>query len=320
MIMTGNIELTTLTDSNADSFLLKLLGTSGHKHILIDGGFKGDGRKALKLIEKILEEGGKIDLVILTHVDQDHVNGLLALFESDSVNSGSVGKVVFNVPHSEAEIKVIKEKSTQCGYQEGNTLLGLIISKGIKLVQAHQGCKLKIDENVVIDILSPTKEALEVNHDNWRETNIGHDEDEEYDKNTLLTKKYKEDDKPQNLSSIVCLITCDEEKMLFCGDSVPSQILSADIECTPVTLFKVPHHGSKYNISQELLDKFPAVKYLIPGNRSSYPNYYTVALIEENAKQSDVFVPKGSWVHSKRRNNEIELNFLEYEFGTKVKL
>lgn len=320
MIMTGNIELTTLTDSNADSFLLKLFGTSGHKHILIDGGFKGDGRKALKQIEGILEEGSKIDVVILTHVDKDHVNGLLALFESDSVNRESIGKVVFNVPHSEAEIKVIKEKSTQCGYQEGNTLLGLIISKDIDLVQAHQGCSIEIDENIIIDILSPTKEALEANHDNWRDTNIGHDEDEEYNKNVLLTKKYKEDDKPQNLSSIVCLITCDEQKMLFCGDSVPSQILSADIECTPVTLFKVPHHGSKYNISKELLEKFPAVKYLIPVNRSSYPNYYTIALIEENSKHSEVFVPKGSWVHSKRRNNEIELNFSEYEFGTKVKL
>ncbi len=316
--MTGNIELTTLTDSNADSFLLKVLGTSGHRHILIDGGLKGDGRRALRLIEKIFKQGSKIDLIVLTHVDQDHVNGLLSLFESDSVNSESIGKVIFNVPHSEAEKKVIKEKSTQCGYQQGNTLLGLIISKGIELVQVHQGFNLKVDENVYIDILAPTKEALEINHENWRETNIGHDEEEEYDKSLLLNKKYKEDDKPQNLSSIVCLITCDEQKMLFCGDSVPSQILSSELEVTPVALFKVPHHGSKYNISKELLEKFPSSKYLIPGNRSSYPNYYTVALIEEYAKNSEVLVPKGSWVHSKRRNSEIELDFVEYKFGTKV--
>lgn len=317
--MDKNIELITLTDSNADSFLLKLLGKSGIKNILIDGGFKGDGRKALNLIKKIFEEGEKIDLVVLTHVDQDHVNGLLSIFESDFVNNETIGKVFFNVPHSEAERKVIKEKNTQCGYQDGNTLLGLIVSKGIELVQVQQGNTFKLDENICIDILAPTKEALEANHADWRTTNIGHDEDEVYDKNTLLTQKFKEDDKPQNKSSIVCLITCDEHKMLFCGDSVPSQILSAAIESTPVTLFKVPHHGSKYNISRELLEKFPASKYLIPGNKSSYPNYYTIALIEENSNQSDVFVPKGSWVHSKRRNSGIKLNFLEYEFGTKVK-
>ncbi|MFP9132765.1 MBL fold metallo-hydrolase, partial [Shewanella algae] len=205
--MTNNIELTTLTDSNADSFLIKFNGEQRNKHILIDGGFKGDGKKALKLIEKIFEQGDTLDLVVLTHVDLDHVNGLLTLFESNSVNAETIGTVLFNVPHSKAELEAIKEKRTQCGYQEGNELLGLIVSKGIKLTKAQQGDKFSIDDDLFIDILSPTKSALEADHSNWRETNIGHDEDEDYDKDKLIKETYKEDDKPQNVSSIVCLIT-----------------------------------------------------------------------------------------------------------------
>lgn len=316
--MEGNIELTILTDTNADSFLIKLSDGYKNKHILIDGGFKQDGRKALKIIEKIFDQGDILDLVILTHVDLDHINGLLALFGNSSVNSKTIGRVLFNVPHTEAEIKVIKEKKSQCGYQQGNDLLELITSKNIRRDNAQQGDKFIIDDKLIIDILSPTKEALEANHSNWRDTHIGHDEDEEYNKDNLINETYKEDDKPQNISSIVCLITYDKKKMLFCGDSSPSQIMSSNIDLTHVDLFKIPHHGSKYNISKELLDKFPSEKYLIPGNKSSYPNFYTIALIEDKSGKSQVFVPKGSWVHNKRHNKNIDLNFTEYKFETKV--
>ncbi|WP_273859904.1 ComEC/Rec2 family competence protein [Photobacterium sp. GSS17] len=318
--MTINIELTTLTESNADSFLLTFRSQNQNKHILIDGGLKRDGRQALKLIEKIFEQGDIIDLVVLTHVDIDHVNGLLAFFESDNVNADNVRRVLFNVPNSIVEPELVKDKKTQCGYKEGNQLLELIIKKGINFTQAVEGDQFNLGEGIVIDILSPTKCALELDHENWLKTNIGHDEDEEYDKEKLIEEKHKEDRKPQNLSSIVCLITCDEKKMLFCGDSTPSQIIKDGLGETPVDIFKVPHHGSKFNINRELLTSFPSNKYLIPGNKSSYPNYFTIALIENNFKNSEVYVPKGSWVHSERMNKDIELDFVEYEFGTRINL
>ncbi|HAS8451221.1 TPA: MBL fold metallo-hydrolase [Vibrio vulnificus] len=320
MIMIIDIELTTLTESNADSFLLTFRSPDGNKHILIDGGLKRDGRQALKLIEKIFEQGEIIDLVVLTHVDIDHVNGLLALFESSKVNADNVGRVLFNVPNSIVEPELVKDKKTQCGYKEGNQLLELIIKKGIKLSQAIEGDQVNLGKEITIDILSPTKPALELDHEKWLKTHIGHDEEEDYDKEKLVEEKYKEDSKPQNLSSIVCLITCDEKRMLFCGDSVPSQIIKDYIGETPVEILKIPHHGSKYNINKDLLTKFPSQKFLIPGNKSSYPNFYTIALIEDSFANSTVYVPKGSWVHSKRMNKEIELDFVEYEFGTRINI
>ncbi|WP_299015070.1 MBL fold metallo-hydrolase [uncultured Photobacterium sp.] len=101
--MTINIELTTLTESKADSFLLTFRSHNQNKHILIDGGLKRDGRQAFKRIEKIFEQGDIIDFVVLTHVDIDHVNGLLAFFESDKANADNVGRVLFNVPNSIVE-------------------------------------------------------------------------------------------------------------------------------------------------------------------------------------------------------------------------
>jgi beta-lactamase superfamily II metal-dependent hydrolase len=316
--MESSVELITLTESNADSFLLKFKCNLKNRNILIDGGLKGDGKRAIELIKKIIEQGDIIDLVILTHVDLDHINGLLALFDSDIITSKTVGEVLFNVPHSKVELNIIKDKKTQCGYKEGNELLELIINKGIKFTPALQGDKFKLDDELVIDILSPTKSIVELDHTQWRNTNIGSDEDDEYNKERLLKKTFKEEKKPQNISSIVCLVKYKNSKLLFCGDSVPSQILSCISDVTPVDLFKIPHHGSHYNISKLLIDRFPTDKYLIPGNKTTYPNFYTIALLEDKSKGSLIYVPKGSWVHKERFNEHINLNFIEYEFNTRI--
>lgn len=315
-----SIELTTLTDTNSDSFLIKFCSKSKNNYVLIDGGLKANGKKTLEVLSDIFINNEIIDLIILTHVDLDHINGLLALFESDFVNPDTIKGVVFNFPHSEEEMDALKDKCTQCGYKEGNRLLELMLKKKITIHKAIQGEKFTVGEEVLIEILSPTQSALDVNHKNWRDTNIGHDENEDYNREALLKEKHAEDSKPQNVSSIACIINYDGKKMLFSGDSVPSQILSSVEDITPVDFFKIPHHGSKYNISAELLVKFPSNIYLIPGSRGAYPNFYTIALIENGYVSSKVYVPKGSWVHSDRYKRKINLSFIEYEIGTKVLL
>lgn len=315
-----SVEIITLTDSNADSFLLKFLGTPRSSYILIDGGLRHNGKRTLEFFNDIIQNDGYIDLVILTHVDLDHINGLLTMFESEVVNANTIGGILFNVPHSEQEIDDIKYKLTQCGYKEGNRLLELILKNKIIIHNATQGNIFSIENNVEIEILSPTQSALDTDHDNWRDTNIGHDESDDYNKEELLKEKHKEDIKPQNVSSISCLITHNEKKLLFCGDSVPSQILGTVDTITAVNFFKVPHHGSKYNVSYSLFEKFPCNTYLIPGSRGAYPNFYTIALLEEQSPLSTVYVPKESWVHSDRYKNQIKLSFNQYEIGTRILL
>ncbi|AIV04963.1 hypothetical protein LA59_05585 [Vibrio harveyi] len=314
------MKLITLTESNSDSFLIKVEGKERQHHILIDGGYKQNAKKAIGLLENIIEEHQMIDLVILTHVDTDHINGLLAIFKSKKITSSTIGTVLFNVPHSSIEIESIKEKSTQCGYSEGNDLLKIIVDKGIKLESAVQGDEYKVGDDVTINILAPTSSAVEKDHKEWRDTNIGYEAEPEYDKKNLVAEVHREDDKPQNVSSIVCLIKSSDKTVLMCGDSVPSQIISGVSDITPVDLMKIPHHGSKYNINDEVLKFFPTKKFLIPGSRTGYPNYYTIALLENYHENSTVYVPSRSWVHKPELNNGIELNFVDYKVGTEIEL
>jgi metal-dependent hydrolase (beta-lactamase superfamily II) len=63
-----------------------ILVSADHKNILIDG---GDNRTYYRVIEdklqKIKEKQQYLDLVVLTHVHDDHINGLLELLEDEQM-------------------------------------------------------------------------------------------------------------------------------------------------------------------------------------------------------------------------------------------
>jgi beta-lactamase superfamily II metal-dependent hydrolase len=59
------------------------------KTIIIDGEFK-------KLINRLKENKEIINLLIITHVDNDHIGGVLSWIESIEFNSSMIGKIWFN--------------------------------------------------------------------------------------------------------------------------------------------------------------------------------------------------------------------------------
>jgi glyoxylase-like metal-dependent hydrolase (beta-lactamase superfamily II) len=94
---------------NGDCILIRLDPNDGDKkHILIDGGIRSTyksykkGKKkpvygALKeLIDQLRESRQVIDLLILTHVDDDHIAGILEWFSNDAKAFESIKEVWFN--------------------------------------------------------------------------------------------------------------------------------------------------------------------------------------------------------------------------------
>src|SRR5262245_50178293 len=52
------------------------------RYILVDGGPGGTYAEHLRpLLARIAKDGGAVDLAVLSHIDNDHVTGLLDLFE-----------------------------------------------------------------------------------------------------------------------------------------------------------------------------------------------------------------------------------------------
>jgi competence protein ComEC len=119
-----------------------ILISEGSKQILIDGG--PNGQILLEKLGKYIPFWDRnIEVVIATHPDQDHIDGLI-----DVMKTYNVGEVIDN--SEDADSQVYKK------YKE------VISEKNIPRLKGQQGMDIKISDDVNLSILSPG-DALENN-------------------------------------------------------------------------------------------------------------------------------------------------------------
>ena len=115
----------------------------------------------------------------------------------------------------------------------------------------------------------------------------------------MLLNSFYEDTSPTNGSSISLLIEYKEYKLLFLGDSFPSDVtaslkqlgFSLDNKIN-LNVMKVSHHGSKHSTSNELLRLINCEKFLIStnGKQRHHPDKETLArIINSQCKPCFIF-------------------------------
>lgn len=125
-----------------------LIITPQRKNILIDGGGSSNsdfdvGKSTL--IPYILDRGfTKIDIVIISHFDQDHVGAILTLLQELRVGRVYISKQAENSENYEKFLKIISEKN-------------------IKVYEVMAGNKIHIEKNLYLDILWPTENLISTN-------------------------------------------------------------------------------------------------------------------------------------------------------------
>lgn len=303
------VEIDFLKANNGDCFILKCNG----KNILIDGGTRGVYTTPLKGKLKKLKE---IDLAVVTHIDNDHIGGIEKLFE---VNDSKINikKVYFNSGAYLDEVekgdrkRFIKEKSGDKSYKQGINLETKLQELNIwsKELITNKTEDLKIGP-INVKVLAPFKENIEALNENWdKEVARMEKEAKEKEEKSGGTKGFYEDiealiGKPEeigttitNESSIVLLIEVDEKKILFTGDTSATNIIKglenlgySKEKPIKLDLFKLPHHGSKKNLSKELVQMIDCNKYLISTNGKSHnhPDKDTLVRIIDYNKNKDI--------------------------------
>jgi hypothetical protein len=106
------------------------------------------------------------------------------------------------------------------------------------------------------------------------------------DVNVLAESPFKQDRAAANGSSIAFVAEYDGIRALFGADAHPSVLVSS-LKRAPLNgscrldAFKLPHHGSRNNVSSPMLDAFPAEHYLIStnGNVFQHPDEEAVARV-----------------------------------------
>lgn len=90
-----DIEIKAFPASNGESILIKLYGSS-ITNILIDCGYVSTTKFIIKEIEKIKNNHQKLDLIILTHLDNDHINGARNILNYLIEKEIDVGEIWYN--------------------------------------------------------------------------------------------------------------------------------------------------------------------------------------------------------------------------------
>ncbi|MCF6129326.1 MBL fold metallo-hydrolase [Flavobacterium sp. AS60] len=336
-----------------DSILITYEDSKSRKrNILIDGGtgptyYESKSRKKGELndvIDLIKEIDEKIDLLILTHIDDDHIGGILKWFSTDKEAHELItniwfnsGKTIANYFESEEnnELEIDSEifGDNYTGIGQSKTFETYIEDNNIwekKIIL--KGCKVEID-NIQIEILSPTKEKLykllkefkRPKHDYFSSAG---DSDWNIALSELINDEkrndfsFDEDKSVANGSSIAFILTYEERKFIFLADSHPSVIIEAlnDLGYSkenPIIseLLKISHHASSRNTNRELLEIIETKNYVISsdGTCDGLPNKRTISRITTQNSEANIYFNYGNLIEyiisDQDRKSYPDLNF-----------
>lgn len=306
-----------LKAGSGDCMLLRFDGNDGKpKNILIDGGRDQNefDKHILPEIEALVSKGECLDLIIGTHIDQDHIKGLEYLFrhikKNTSIKRKHIKEIWLNslyedahyvldspidIRYKEAKALHTSDGAIDISYEEANALEKHLIEFGDnwkkKIVQGN-----KTFWGAKITILSPTDSVLQsyrANKPVAKPVDISASTNDHktslYDLILSLssTETEKLDNSKTNQSSIAFLFEHAGKSILFLGDANPKDLedaikgLPADI---PLPLepsyVKLSHHGSIKSISKGFLDLIKTNRYIISTNGNyDMPSKATLAKI-----------------------------------------
>lgn len=361
------------------------IGDINQYNLLIDGGLAKTYQEYIALeLQHMKASGQKINLMVCTHMDNDHIGGLVQVLKNTTPNlienawyNGFL-QVISSKFYSQKEndftdrdnkiLETIISQGTlldaeqEVGINEGMSLGVLIEERKIPLNAIAKGQAIcpelikgrkEIAKNIFATILGPSKCNIMEVEDFWKKDMVSRNymfrvsdkikltEAFEYQLERIKSvysgerlkisgnedlEKYigdlKEiDDSIVNKSSISFILEYGNKKYLFLGDAVIDEILLKNIENAVgfkyhFSAIKLPHHGSRYNITHEFIRRYTADEYYCVTNSKKYghPDLEVLAtIICNNSKFKRVvfnypvdkasFLDKEEW--KKRYNYEV---------------
>ena len=275
------------SSKSGDAIVIRYGNLSGNRNdykvILIDGGFKSTGDKIVEHIQNYYETT-KIDLIISTHPDQDHINGLSVVldklevgelwvhkawehnegladkFHDGRITDNSIGEklrenlqAAYNLVQQAEKLEItVNEPFTSLTFDDGTIkVLGPTQDYFESLIPDFDGMPKKAEEEK--DLLDEAIDGLvAMAKSAWN----------------TITSIWGEDDLPtedgtsaKNNSSVITQLITDERRLLFTGDAGITALeqaadqLESCIDPAELKFMQIPHHGSRRNISSNVLNR-----------------------------------------------------------------
>ncbi|MER8460992.1 MBL fold metallo-hydrolase [Mesorhizobium sp. M0522] len=308
-----------LPAADGDCFLIET-GTSPHR-ILIDGGRKATATALLPYLQSALprRKGPLLNLMVLTHIDGDHIGGLLELMPR--MADTDIGEIWFNglrhariargdpPPPLARPAWSRKQPLPVLTFRQANEFDQAVATRGwpwnasfadtVAAVAAEGALPvIPLPDGGKITLLGPPRAKLGAFANEWEfwyrklsrqhETlGISKSPEVAIDKlPALAAARDVSDTAGPNGTSITFIIEYSEKRALFCADAHPDDVANALIryggpQRQRFDAIKVAHHGSAANNTSKLVERLESPLWLVSTNGSGHghPNAEAMARI-----------------------------------------
>jgi hypothetical protein len=305
------LKMEMLLAGHGDCLWIEYGDSRATRRVLVDGGAIGTYKRALQPRLRALPEMDRcFELLVVTHIDADHITGVLELLE-DKDTGFRAKDIWFN-----GYRHLPDENPSTLGPVQGERLTDLLVKPGMTwngkfdraaVAVPDEGAlpRFELEGGLVLTLLSPTLAKLAELKPAWEkevrkaglDPNVKRPEEVESpegfallggapDVDALAQEPFAEDDAEANGSSIAVLAEFEGRRLLLTGDAHPG-VLAAGIKRLvengklAIDVCKLPHHGSKANVSRPLLDMLDCKRYLFSTNGAyfKHPDLQAVARV-----------------------------------------
>jgi beta-lactamase superfamily II metal-dependent hydrolase len=273
--------------------------------ILVDGGMTETAEAIRQKVKKLsTNQRLKIELLVVTHIDNDHILGILELLGDPNLEA-DIGEVWFN---GRPQLEAAFARKDVLGTAQGDDLSQLLEQRQFPwneafkggLVVRHDGAppQVTLGGGMRLTVVGPTHSRLAALADKWLDLKGGSDTSESDvlgDDDDILGRKdvwppqwspvKKLDDSVANGSSIALVAEFEDKRLLLSGDAFAPDLTAGlaayrthfiPQETGPISFaaVKLSHHGSAKNITRELIDAVHCERYLVStdGTQHGHPD------------------------------------------------
>ncbi len=309
----ARLQIDMLPVGDADAFLIEVEADGPREVILIDGGRNWeDGERVLTQLDAYY--GRRIDHLVLSHVDVEHAGALLHVVESlepdqigcawvhDLRNHGVEPDRAVQIARriaEDAESDAVRSVATHLAdsVEANQRLLDVLRGRGIEVREAFADGEDRIGP---FQVLGPTAEFFQECVRFYGEAREMH---RVVERGISFRRRHTagmgpaaadetldaaiDDPETEKQASLVMLLQYEGERYLFTGDAgrrgfAACKALKA--KASDLHLLKVPNHGSKHNLSSDLLDLFrPDLAYISAAGVGINPHPALIQALKDRA-------------------------------------
>jgi hypothetical protein len=311
---------------HGDCIWIEYGGDEVHR-ILIDGGPIDTFERIQNRLAQTPAGDQAFELIMMSHVDADHVEGLVRLFAENPLPL-AVEEVWFN------GWRQMNQAHGLLGPLQGEFLSALLAERAPRAWKSGGPAWLVPNQGVLpthtleggmkLTLLSPTPAKLDKMAKAWRKAIrkegfapgdlkaawkalaqrkkffpkkglLGTTPDLD----ALLKKQFLRDDAAPNGSSIAVLAEYEGKSILLLADAHPDAVANSierlcqerGTDCLAVDAVKLAHHGSQHNTSPALLKKIRSPRYLVStnGDQFRHPDKECIARVLRLGKPSHLY-------------------------------